>query len=274
MFGTQSKSNTRSRLRNGLLALAVSALAAPAASAGYTQAPSGYDAYLTYIMNGVYNPATPHPVVPGCSDGVCDGNYFHTVIQKRTPAQVAALETQAKAFFKARFGIDVDHPANAGRVVLLRTMADPRAQYRAYVISDMYVPREGFVVYDSSFVLAVIDPNGYTLTSGEFAGQTINPGSAVNVGEYRIEVKHGGRVVDIINIAYRSSAFVSPDANGRGQFACEIKRGRLDQNHFANPAVRRDGLAQGVFGETVELSGGRIKENIRNTLTFGGIGGI
>jgi hypothetical protein len=274
MFGMQAKSPRRYRLRNALLALAVGALTVPAASAGITQAPLGYDGYLTYMQNGIYDPAAPHPVIPGCAGGFCDGNYFQSVFQKRTPAQVAALETQAKAFYKGRFGIDVDSPANAGRVALQRFMLDPRAEYRAYVISDVYVPREGFVINDGGFLLAITDPNGYTIPSGQFAGQKIPAGSVAIVGEYQIEVKRGSRIVNTIDISYRSGSFVVVDANGLGHFGCEIKRGRLNNNNFANLSVPRDGLAQGFIGQPAVLPGGKIKANIRTALTFGGIGGI
>ena len=274
MSGKHTSTTATGRLRRVLLAVSLGALCATSASASVVQAPAGYDAYLTYIQNGVFDPASPHPVIPGCGGGICDGNYFHSAYMKRNPAQVAALETQAKAFFKRRFGIDVDNPANAGRVVLQRFTLDPRTSYRAYVISGVPVPPEGFAVNDGGFMLAVTDPNGYTLTSGEFIGQKIPAGGFMILGEYQIEVKRGNRIVETIEISYRSGSFVSRDANGVGHFACEIKRGRLEVSGFANLSVPREGLAQGIIGESAVLGGGKIKANVRTALTFGGIGGI
>lgn len=109
---------------------------------------------------------------------------------------------------------------------------------------------------------------------GQSADQTIPVGSIAILGEYKIEVKYGNRIVDTIDISCRSGSFVVVEANGLGHFGCEIKRGRLNANNFANLAVTRDGLAQGFIDQPAVLGDGRIKAHTRTALTFGGIGGI
>ncbi|GAB4192669.1 MAG: hypothetical protein Tsb002_22520 [Wenzhouxiangellaceae bacterium] len=243
------------------------------ASAGLVFPPEGFDEFLVYMQNGEYNPAEPHPVVPGCAGGICDGNYFQETYQQRTPAEVDALEAQAKAFYLARFGIDVDDPANDGRVLLQRFMIDPRAEYRAYVISNLYVPNRGFRINDGGWLLFITDPEGYEL-GGEFSGQTAPVGSLALFGEYQIEVQYGRRIIREIDISYRSGSFVTADANGIAHFGCEVKRGLLSDNNFYDLTVPRDGLAQGFAGASLDLGNGVIKANVRNTLTFNELGGI
>ncbi|MGB0514627.1 MAG: hypothetical protein ACPGJE_07280 [Wenzhouxiangellaceae bacterium] len=271
----RKQSSIYARLVSRLAVLAlVSSLMLPAANAGLVKAPDGFDDLLVYLQNGIFDPAAPHPVIPGCAGGICDGNYFQEVFQGRTTAEVEALEAQAKSFFFERFGIDVDDPAMAGRAVLQRFLLDPRAEYRAYVISDVYVPPEGFVINDGGWLLIITDPNGIELTSGPFAGQRIPAASLALFGEYQIEVQRGARVVRTIDLSYRSGSFVIPDANGLAHFGCELKRGRLDENGFFDLSVPRDGLAQGYAAPFLDLGDGTVKANVRNTITIGGLGGI
>lgn len=275
MTVTKLDNPSRSKPWSRLATLALlSMLVLPVAKAGLVKAPDGFDDLLLYMQNGVFDPTAPHPVIPGCAGGICDGNYFQEVFQDRSAAEVEALEAQAKLFFFDRFGIDVDDPAMAGRAVLQRFLLDPRAEYRAYVISGVNVPPEGFVINDGGWLLIVTDPNGIELTSGPFAGQHIPAGSLALFGEYQIEVRRGARLVRTIDLSYRSGSFVIADPNGIAHFGCELKRGRLDENDFFDLSVPRDGLAQGYAGPFVDLGDGTVKANVRNTITIGGLGGI
>ncbi len=239
----------------------------PLASAGLVKAPDGFDNLLLFMQNGVFDPSEPHPVIPNCLDSVCESDFFNLVSMDRSPAEIEALEEQGKAFFNARFGIDVDQASEEGRVYLFRFTVDPRAQYRAYIVSDINVPTEGFFVDDGGWILMITDEDGFEL-GGEFAGQTVPYGSMILFGEYQIEVKRGNTIVDTIVLSYRSGSFVSFDANGTASFGCEIKRGRLDENDFYDLSVPRDGLAQGYAGPFQPVGNGLVKANVRNTLTF------
>jgi hypothetical protein len=262
------------RFGTAAMVFCLSLLLLPMAKAGMVQAPDGFDDLLLYMQNGVFDPTEPHPVIPNCAGGFCFSDYFQTAIQQRDSAEIGVLVEQAKSFFNARFGIDLDDPANQGRVQLLDFTLDPRGDYRAYVISDTYVPPSGFFVNDGGWILMVVDPDGYEL-GGEFTGQTVPAGAMVLFGEYQIEVQRGNRIVRTIDLSYRSGSFVLFDANGIAHFGCELKRGRLDENNFYDLSVERDGLAQGYAGALEPVGNGLFKANVRNTLTFNDdLGGI
>ncbi|MEM7281750.1 MAG: hypothetical protein AAF438_09000, partial [Pseudomonadota bacterium] len=79
--------------------------------------PFGYDNYLTYIANGVWDPNEPNPTIANCNGGLCLDDYFAREIQGRTPVQETQVEAAAKNFFLWRFGIDVDDSTTEGEVL-------------------------------------------------------------------------------------------------------------------------------------------------------------
>lgn len=245
--------------------------------------PNGYSNYLTYIANGSYAAASPHPVVPGCFGGFCDGHYFQTEIMGRDQGTIDALTDQAALFYLTRFGIDVHAPENSGRITFRPFMLDPRLEYRAYVVSGMKAPKEGWVVRDGGWIMIINDPAGYEL-GGDFTGVTAPAGSFFFYGEYNIDTgnrhkkdndkhhkkginnkKHNGNIV----ISYRAGSPAITNAVGLLPFSCEVALQPITKN-FSNGT---EGLAQGIAKALIPDSNGFLNANVRNTLTFNAQGG-
>ena len=188
---------------------------------------------------------------------------------------IDALTEQAATFYLTRFGIDVYAPENAGRLVFMPFMFDPRLEYRAYVVSNMKVPKEGWVVRDGGWVVVVTDPEGYSM-GGEFSGVKAPAGSMFFYGEYNIEVTKpkyhnifNHHNVENIIISYRAGSPAITNQVGLMPFGCETSLQPLTDN-FPNGT---EGLAQG-FSEAVLIGNdGLLHINIRNTLTFNDDGG-
>lgn len=220
--------------------------------------PVGFEKYLVYMADGLYDPTTPHPDgIPGCNLGICDGDYFQEVIMGRTAAQIALEEAAAVVFFQDRFGLDVDDPANAGRLFFQKFMVDPRTNYRARSISRERVSQRGWLVQDGGWMVVVIDPNGFDL-GGEFAGVHVPANATFVFGDYKIEAR--SRLRRPIVIHYQSGKPIVANADGSLMFQCQ-----LISDTFG------EGLAQGI-ADQVAFENGQVKMNIRNVLTFSGLG--
>lgn len=265
----------RLRLKQPLLftTLATAVLCTTAQTAGFNYLPAGFDRLFVFTANGEFDPTQSNPDVPDCSDLVCDGNFFQEQIQGRTPEEVDALEEQVKPFFLERFGIDVDDPANIGRIIFFRSYLDPRVDFRAQVITGVFVPRSGFVVRDGAWVVAIIDPNGYEL-GGEFTGVTVPAGSSTFIGEYNILTIRHRRIVREIDISYRANQFIVPDVRGNSPFFNDARMGRLDETHLFDLSVPATGRAQGIVGGPAFTPEGLFKANLRTVLTFSDQGGL
>lgn len=235
-------------------------------------APAGYDAYLTYIANGEIDPSDPGSEVTNCANGNCVDDYFLRVVQGRSESEILALEEDVKEFFLWRFGIDVDDPALLGRIAMFRFTLDPRAAYRAYAISGKVVPNTGYEVRDGGWILAFLDPNGVPL-GGKAEGLVAPAGAVALVGEYNIAVIRGKRVVEEIDISYRSGGLVIANLEGVVNFNCQLHEGRLEDNGLPFEHTVPTGLAQGT-STVAPLENGLIKINTRNALTFSELGGL
>lgn len=239
----------------------------------WTPPPQGFYSYITYTANETYDPSTPpaDPRFTNCGQGVCSGDFFQEEIMGRTPAEVAALEANAKAFILARFGLDVDDPALAGRIFFTDFMIDPRGGYRARVISGMRVPRSGYRVWDGGWNMVVLDPNGVEL-GGEFAGRTAPAGSLIVFGEYAIDTRRR-RGRRYINISYRAGSPVEfGQSSGLGAFSCELLYGRQEATQLYDLSVEHRGLAQGTVTFQPQPNG-EVRDNWRNAITFSRRGG-
>ena len=91
-----------------------------------------------YSAAGVYDPSIP-PVEGDLAE------WFHKEIMGRDDAAIEAERTRADAYFQATFGA-LYAPGS-----LVAFGVDPRLEYRAYLISGLRVPPEGFVVRDGGF---------------------------------------------------------------------------------------------------------------------------
>ena len=168
----------------------------------------------------------------------------------------------AKDFYRQRFGIDVDDPANEGRIDFLNSMTDPRMNYRNYIAGQKWVPPEGWFFFNGGWVIIVTDPNGYTL-GGEWDGFHVGPDTLLFFGNYHIlETNKSGQVVNRVNIFFRSTSPLNFDTRGEGSFRCELS---LDGQDFPTGV---HGQAQGLSA-IYQVSPTAVKYNIRNVLTFG-----
>jgi len=245
-------------------------------SASKDSLPSGYSKYLSYIANGVYDSSIPHSTVPGCVAGFCDGNYFQTEIMGRDQATIDVLQSQAEIFYLNRFGIDVNAPENSGRVLFRSFMLDPRLEYRAYHVSGMKAPEEGWVVRDGGWILIITDPNGFTL-GGEFSGLSVAAGTMFFYGEYNIDVKKPKSKYksddydndENIIISYRAGTPALTNSVGLLPFSCQVALKPLTENFSEGT----EGLAQGIATAIVPDINGIIRANVRNALTFNDQGG-
>jgi hypothetical protein len=219
--------------------------------------PDGLGTMAVLVADGAFDPLTPHPTVPGCFAAVCDGDYYQEVILGRSAAEIAAQEAAAKAFFLQRFGLDVDDPANAGRLFLSKFMFDPRIHYRLYALSGTRVPSEGWQVWDGGWSVFVIDPAGFTL-GGEHAGIPVPAGTIFVFGDYRIDVTGPqGQPREPIVVHYQAHAPMIPDVYGSSIIRC-----RMIHEPWGG-----DGQGLGMF-QPVPLAGGQVQFNLRNTMTF------
>jgi hypothetical protein len=217
-----------------------------------------FDKVIVFMGAGDFDLSTP----------TADPLEYHLGIMGRTFEEFQALEAEAIAFFKQRFGLDPNDPAMQGRIFLFPFHFEPTFDLRARFMSEAAIPGSGFVVRDGGWQLAVIDPAGVTL-GGEFAGVHVPPGGTVTFGHYNIKMESvsgrgpGGPEPDPIIIHYRSLSPIVPDARGDGHFRCE-----LISEEFG------PGIAQGVFSRAIPIGNGVVRINIRNILTFPPFGHI
>jgi hypothetical protein len=221
-----------------VLALAASliiALALPVAAASPgPPAPTPFGKYLVYTAAGVYDASVP-PAEGDLAD------WFHREIMGRDDAELAAERSRADDYFAEAFG------ELYTRGSLTAFGVDPRNEYRAYIISGERVPPEGWVVRDGGFIA------------------TLSDGGDVVFGDYNIKrTKPGkGSQPEPLLIHYESTDPIYPQADGSLLFRCRLTSDAFDD--FGG------GLAQGISDPQV-LPEGRTVANIRNILTFPGLG--
>lgn len=239
--------------------LAACRLASPAVAAPPTATPTPFDEYLVLMQTGVFDFNAPHPTLPGCFQTFCDGQFFHEVIMGRSPAEILTEEEAARDFFRSRFGADVDDPANAGRLFMTSFMMDPRVLYRVYTWGGRNAPPQGWEVRDGGIFVTVTDPAGFLL-GGDFAGLHVPVGTLLFFGNYNFLVTHpNGKPREELVLRYRSVAPVVPNPDGL-MIQCELEHPDWGL-----------GLAQ-VFYTTVPRNDGRTRVNLRNVMTFPGLG--
>lgn len=212
--------------------------------------PDGYDGFLVFMATGA---------IPVTDSFFLDGAFFQQQIMKRTPAQIAANRQAALDYFEDRFGlVDADnHPDLA----FFGFYADPRIEYRAYVISGYKVPTEGFEVHDGGWIALVTNPNGTTL-GGAFPGRQVPVNTVFSFGDYNIErtKKGGGPKPSPLIIHYKCNHPLVLTFTGGEVFDCD-----LESDEFGA------GLGQGLTTPLIE--DGLLRPNGRTVLTFSDEGG-
>lgn len=238
-----------------LVTAALLAFSAIAAAWPHNPPPDNFGFQLVYMADGVFDTNTPPPT--GEYDNLAD--WFHKGVMGRTEAEIEAERAKAQEYFHEQFGLDADL-ANIEAFAL-----DPRTDYRAYKITGYDVPSEGWVVRDGGFRLMI--PAG-TVLHGEFGGPggwTMPRGGMVVFGEYNIDVTRpgDGAQPDDIIIHYESGSPIIGESGLPTAFQCIISSESFEDHG--------GGLAQGVSA-SMTLDDGTQLSNIRNVLTFPGIG--
>ncbi|MGE0600598.1 MAG: hypothetical protein AB7P41_14260 [Dehalococcoidia bacterium] len=246
----------------GLIILVVTLALASGSWAGATRqngapTPVGFDRYLVYMANGVFDPDAEPALLPG--------EIFHREIMGRSPDEMAEQEALAREFFQQRFGLNLED----GSVIVESFTFNPVHNYRAYTIAGESVPAEGWIVRDGGFRAEVVAEDGVTL-GGEFAGTHVPQGTSVVFGDYNILVTSPGRSGEArgereIVLHYRSSDPLIPDQFGVMHFTCGLVDSETDLGVTEDDW---DGIAQGVVRPPESLPDGTVKVSIRNVLTF------
>ena len=148
--------------------------------------PDGFGQLAAFMANGAFDPNEPHPEVPGCFQVWCDLQYFHEVIMGWTPTEIQAEEFAARAFFRKRFGLDVEKLEADGRIRVQGVYTDPRIEYRLFHLAGQKVPSAGWEVHDGAYLAIVTDPAGIEL-GGELTGVHVPAGGYFVYGLYNIQ---------------------------------------------------------------------------------------
>lgn len=209
--------------------------------------PDGFDKVVVFMAAGQYNQSIP----PAEGDL---GMWFHKEIMGRSDQEILDEKAAAEAYFEEMFGPELPEPVAFG--------VDPRNEYRAYFISGMDIPSEGWVVRDGGFMIAFMTDTTLHGEWGGLAGKTVPVGSFVVFGEYNIDVTGPGKsgkhpsYVEPIIIHYQSAEPIIPEMiTGGMAFVCTVI------------APWGQGVAQGtVF--TQMLGNGIVQANIRNVHTY------
>ena len=236
------------------------------------QPPAGYDGFAIFITNGEWDLATPNPDIPNCefAGGACQTDYYFTEIAGMSQAEIDAEAAKAKAWFKRRFGIDVDNPANADRLDFFISTTDSRMNFRAYYLSGRNVPPEGYPIRDGAFSVMITDPNGFTL-GGDFPGRHVAQNSFAVFGEYNVLITNpAGNPVDEEIFYFRSDTIIEPlsltgPPDGIAAFSCQLSNIPYDEG------VENNGFAR-IFVELNLTEDNIFQIASRHTLTIGGHG--
>lgn len=213
--------------------------------------PDGYNGFLVFMATGA---------LPATDSYFLDGTNFQENILGRTAAEISEDRQNALDYFSTRFGIN--NADSNSDVAFISFYADPRIDYRAYVISGKRVPREGFQVHDGGWIALVTNPNGMTL-GGQYAGMHVPLYSVFSFGDYSIQrTKPGnGPQPPPIVIHYQCNDPLVPLFNGGEVFQCD-----LYSDEFG--VGRGQGMTAPVYED------GMLKPNGRTVLTFSDSGGF
>ena len=235
-----------------LTVVALFALGAMAMSWPHNPPPENFGFQLVYMADGIFDPSTG-PSAAELSD------WFHKDVMGRSDEEIEAERQKAHEHFEAQFGLDLE---------LEEVMAfdqDPRTQYRAYKITGYRVPEEGWLVREGGFMVNLAAGTTLYGAFGGAEGVTLPGDGMIVYGEYNIDVTAPGtgNDPDDIIIHYQSESPIVPTGEFGTAFLCRVTSD--DFEDFGG------GLAQGVFRNHVTEDGRQVA-NIRNVLTFPGLG--
>ncbi len=255
-----------------LAAVTLLSTVAQSQPAAFNPVSEGFDGMAMFVADGLYTPGSPNPDVPGCFLGLCEQSYFWSQIANLPLDEVAEKELQAKAFFLARFGLDVDVLAGNGSVNWLPIYADPRINYRTRFVAGEHVHRLGWEVHDPAWLVVTAQE---LALGGEFEGTVVPAGTTFSFGEYWIQksrIAHTDGEPTLVNldefivIKYQSAGPIPPPGiHGLISSACEVT---------ASPWGTGVAQVSGSFDLTATDGSEPARQNLRNVLTFDGGNGL
>lgn len=218
--------------------------------------PKGYTGFLVYLANGFAPPGEDLIL------GQAAINLFHKGVMNYTDGQIAAERQEAIAFFRQRFGINLQNTADYQFAAFT---LNPQLNYRAYVVGGERVPKSGWIVRDGGWVVLVRNPKGVTL-GGEFAGRQVPAGTGFVFGNYNILTNQrgiNGKAREIL-ISFKSGIPIVVAADGSFAFGCDL--------YSKDYGI---GKAQGFVDPfPVPQNSQLLRANYRNVLTFSKDGGL
>lgn len=145
-------------------------------------APGGFDKVALFMATGTYDPSVP----PEEGDLAM---WFHKDIMGRTDEDINMTKEEAMAYFNETFGLN---STNSPEPVAYGM--DPRNDYRAYYISGMEIPAEGWVVRDGGFMVNLTNETTLYGTWGGPEGKVVPVGSLFVYGDYNINASTADNV--------------------------------------------------------------------------------
>lgn len=224
---------------------------------GVTPTPDGTASkgYLAFIGNGRFRSVDGSIMKDGLVMG--DGLDFQHNVRGRSDEEIEARRAEAVAFFKDRFGIDVEiHPG----IVFTGYEVDPRINMRAYVVSGENVSKEGWKIDDGGFGAFVVDSAGVTL-SGAWEGVHLPAASVLFFGEYVIRAEREDGEKEELVIHYESDIPFTRDQFGAGKVLYKAISEEFGRG-FAGGITRFQFLDDDFL----------LQLDVRNIVTFPGIG--
>ena len=237
--------------------------------------PAGYDEFAVFTVRGGWEFSASVPGTPNCENStICITDQHYADIMNFTPAEILVEQAKAKEWFVHRFGMDVDDPANAGRLSLFPFTVNPNLDFRAFYISGRHVPSDGYEIRDGGFALAVIDPAGFTL-GGDFPGRHVPQGSLVAFGVYNILITNpAGDPVEEKLYYYRADTANAPvtlTGPDGGIFAASCQLSTVPFQLGGQTGSDHNGFVR-LFQEVVLFDNGIFDTTTRHVVTVGGDG--
>jgi hypothetical protein len=208
--------------------------------------PAGFDEFFVFMANGVFDPNNPTPGrgAVDCSGLFCDGTSFQRDVMKRDANEIADRAQMAKDFFNRRFGVDVDAPEMADRVIFKSFMTNPDWDYRMYV-KGRKTKAKGWEVRDGGFYALITDPQGFTL-GGEFEGDFAPANTILFFGEYNVLMNK--RKNKELLFEFQSRFIHTINEDGSATFRCELFNEEFGDGYAivsTDNFTREDGMVQG-----------------------------
>lgn len=211
------------------------------------------DGVVHFIGNGRITSVDGGIMVDGLIDG--NGERFFQEVLDFNSADVEDYRQDAIEFFAERFGVDAEEQDG---FIFTGYEVNPGINLRAYSVSGVNVPEEGWVVEDGGFGVFVTNPEGITL-GGDWDGFVIPVGSVLFYGDYVIQASTKQGNPRPFRISYKSDIPFMADQFGAGQIRCQVT-----SEEFG-------GGGAGGIARFVPMADGRLQLDVRNVISFPGV---